>query len=118
MSIQCERTKAFVATSAVTALYRVKLTASSGTAVELSGSGEAAIGTAQNTAAAGEEVSVRLDNGGGTTKCVCAAAVTIGAAVYNAATGYVDDAAAGTSFGTALDTATATGDVIEVLLAV
>ena len=117
MASQVERTKSFIATAAVVAFRRVKLTAASGTAVEHSGSGEAAIGTAQNSAAIGEEVAVRLDNGGGSTKCMAAAAITIAAAVYNAATGYTDDAAAGTSFGTALEAATATGDVIEVLLA-
>ena len=117
MSIQVERNKSFTATAAVTAFRRVKLTAVSGTAVEHSGSGEAAIGTAQNSAAIGEAVTVRLDNGGGSSKCVAATAFAVGATLYNALTGYVDDAAAGTAMGTALAAATATGDVIEVLLA-
>ncbi|HUS46003.1 MAG TPA: capsid cement protein [Phycisphaerae bacterium] len=117
MSIQTESPKTFIATAAVTAFRRVKLTASSGTAVEHSGAGEAAIGTAQNTAAIGEEVSVRLDNAGGTHRCVAAGTVVIGAAVYNAATGYVDDASSGTSIGTALEGVSNAGDVLEVLIA-
>jgi hypothetical protein len=117
MSTQSERNKAFIATAAVTAFRRVKLTSGSGTAVEHSGAGEAAIGTAQNSAAIGEEVNVRLDNGGGTSKVAVAAGVVLGAAVYNAATGYCDDAASGTSFGTALEAGTNAGDIIEVLLA-
>lgn len=117
MSIQTGSPRTFLATAAVTAFRRVKLTASSGTHVEHSGAGEAAIGTAQNDAAIGEEVSVRLDNAGGTQKCVAAGAVVLAAAVYNAATGYVDDAASGTSIGTALEAAAAAGDVLEVLIA-
>ena len=114
MSIQVDREKTFIATAAVTAFRRVKLTASSGTAVEHAGAGEACIGVSQNTAAIGEQVTVRMIRPHATHKVVAGGPIVLGAAIYGAADGAVDDAVSGTAQGTALEVATASGDIIEV----
>lgn len=114
MSQQLDGAKTFLATSAVTAFRRVKLTASSGTTVEHAGAGEACIGVAQNDAGIGEPVTVRTLRPFATHKVCAAGPVTVGAAIYGAAAGKVDDAVSGTAQGTALEVATADGDIIEV----
>lgn len=108
-----EGLKSFIATAAVSRFRRVKLSSASGTYVEHAGADSDFIGVAQNYAALGEQVTVALRGAGRTFKCVAAAAVTVGAVIYGAASGYVDDAVSGTAIGVALEVATATGDVIE-----
>lgn len=107
--------KAFTATEALEAYRRVKLTTSSGTAVEYADAGEEFIGITQNAVAIGEMVTVALRSAARTYKAVAAGVVAVGAAIYGAADGKVDDAVSGTAQGTALEAATADGDVIEIL---
>lgn len=114
MAVQVTGEKAFTATSTVTAFRRVKLTSASGTAVEHAGADATHIGVAQNSAAAGEEVTVRLIGRAGTCKVAAAGAFAAGATLYGAAAGLVDDAASGTAVGTALEAAATSGDVVEV----
>lgn len=105
--------KGFTATSAVTRFRRVKLTTSSGTAVEHAGAGEAYIGVSQDDVAIGLQVPVRLTGRGKTTKVTAAGAFSAGATLYGAAAGKVDDTVSGSAIGTALEAATADGDVVE-----
>lgn len=109
--------KTFTATSAITQFSRVKLTSSSGSAVELAGAGESFIGiTTADATAAGAPVSVILTSAGRTYKAVAAEALAAGAVIYGGAVGKVQDTASGTAIGVAIEAATADGDVIEILL--
>lgn len=90
------------------------VTLSSGTVVT-AGAGEDSIGVALDTVDAAGYVSVKLWSAPGTVCINAAAAVASGAAVYAAASGYVDDVVAGDKIGTALEAAAAAGDDIEIL---
>jgi hypothetical protein len=105
-------TKTFLATAAVAAHLRVKL---SGSEVVVAGAADQAIGVTDRAALAnGDAVAVRLGTAQGTVKMTAAGAITAGNAVYAAAGGKV--ASSGTVFcGWALETTTANGDVLEVL---
>ena len=83
--------------------------------VVTAGAGEDSIGVALDTVAVGGYVTVKLWSAPGTFCINAAGAVTSGAAVYAAASGYVDDTVAGEKIGTALEAATAAGDDIEIL---
>jgi len=106
-------TKTFAATEALAAFRRVKLTTSSGTAVEYADAGEEHIGVTQLAAAAGALVPVRLRTAEGTLKGVAASSFSAGAVLYGANDGKIDDASSGSSIGTAVNAATADGDVCE-----
>lgn len=108
--------KSFIADEAIAVHLRVKL--DSDGRVTLAGLTDKEIGTAVTPAfAAGDPVTVRLRSGAGTHKMVAVEALAIGATLYTEAAGKVQDTAQATAFqiGTALEAATADGDVIEVL---
>lgn len=105
--------KAFTAGADLEAYRRVKL--SSGNVV-YAGAGESFIGVTAHKAANGEPVTVNLRSADRSYKVATAGAVTSGAVIYGAASGKIDDAASGTAQGTALEAATADGDIIECLL--
>lgn len=108
--------KTFIADEAIAVNLRVKL--DSDGRVTVAGLADKDIGTAVTPAfAAGESISVRLRTASGTHKMVAIEAITVGSRVYTEANGKVQDTAASTSFqiGTALESATADGDVLEVL---
>lgn len=106
--------KAFVANGAITAYARVKLDAA-GT-VSTAGATDKEIGIATRTVADGEPVDVGLRTGQGTHKATAEDAVAAGDAVYTAASGKVGDTGTGAFLvGTALEAATADGDIIEIL---
>ena len=107
--------KAFIANEAITRHTTVKLTGSTGDHVSVCGSNEANLGFADDTVASGEYLTVKLKNTGGTLKAMAGAAVTVGAALYNQASGKVTSEAGGTQRYVALEAADADGDVIEVL---
>jgi hypothetical protein len=76
------------------------------------------IGTACEEAfAAGDIIAVRLRTASGTHKMIASEALAAGATVYTESDGEVQDTAQATAFqiGTALEAATADGDIIEVL---
>lgn len=94
-------------------------------AVYLNSSGQWAVATtstppaeaiALDTVASGGTLAAEFFNSGGSLKMIAAEAITAGSRVYQAAAGKVADTVAGAFLGTALDAASADGDVIEVLL--
>lgn len=108
--------KTFTCDEAIAIHLRVKL--DSDGRVTVAGLADKEIGTAMNaTFAAGEPVNVKLRSGAGTHKMVAIEALSAGATLYTEANGKVQDTAAATAYqlGTALEAATADGDVIEVL---
>ena len=108
--------KTFIADEAIAVHLRVKL--DSDGRVTVAGLADKEIGTAMTPAfAAGDPITVKLRTGSGTHKMVAIEALAIGATVYTEANGKVQDTAQATAFqvGTALEAATADGDVIEVL---
>lgn len=108
--------KAFIADEAIPLYSRVKL--DSDGRVTIAGLTDKEVGTAcQAALAAGDVIGVRLRTAAGTHKMIAVEALAIGATVYTEAAGKVQDTAQATAFqvGTALEAATADGDVIEVL---
>ncbi len=108
-------TKAF--TSAGTIKQYARVTLGSGGTITEAGLAVKDIGTAMEPAVSGDVISVRLRTANGTHKMLAAEAVAAGATLYTEAAGKVQDTAETTAFqiGTALEAATADGDVIEVL---
>jgi len=109
-------TRTFVADEAIAIHLRVKL--DSDGRVTIAGLADKDIGTALTPAyAAGDTINVKLRTGAGTHKMVAIEALAIGAELFTEANGKVQDTAASTSFrvGVALESATADGDIIEVL---
>ena len=108
-------TKAFTAAGTIKQYARVTL-GSGGTITE-AGLAVKEIGTAMEPAVSGETISVKLRSGSGTHKMIAIEALAAGATLYTETDGKVQDTAASTSFqlGTALEAATADGDIIEVL---
>lgn len=109
------QTKAFTAAGTIKQYARVTL-GSGGTITE-AGLAVKEIGTAMEPAVSGETISVRLRTAKGTHKMIAIEALAAGATLYTETDGKVQDTAASTSFqlGTALEAATADGDIIEVL---
>jgi ABC-type ATPase with predicted acetyltransferase domain len=108
-------TKAFTAAGTIKQYARV--TIGSGGTITEAGLAVKDIGTAMEPAVSGDVVSVKLRSGSGTHKMIAIEALAIGATLYTETDGKVQDTAASTSFqlGTALEAATADGDIIEVL---
>jgi len=114
MSQYNEGKKAFTAGGTIARFATVKLSSSSGTVVEVCGSNESNIGFAAEAAVSGETLTVFLKNTGGTFRALAHGAITVGATLYNAASGRLVHEG-GTARYVALEAATAQGDVIEVL---
>lgn len=105
----------FTAGAAIAKHLRVKLASG---VLAAAGVADKELGTALNASfASGDLITVSLRNSSGTKKMIAAGAIAVGADVYTAASGKVNDTAATTSYllGTALEAAAADGDVIEVL---
>jgi len=109
------QTKAFTAAGTIKQYARVVL-GSGGTITE-AGLAQKEIGTAMEPAVTGKVISVRLRTAKGTHKMIAVEALAAGATVYTEAAGKVQDTAETTAFqvGTALEAATADGDIIEVM---
>jgi hypothetical protein len=106
--------KGFKCSAAIPQYARVVL-ASDGT-VSVAGLTQKEIGTAQNaTYNAGDLCNVKLRTAAGTHKGIAAGAIAGAAQISTQASGKIDDAATSTGFvmGTALEVATAAGDIIE-----
>ena len=115
MSQKCHSPKTFTATEALAAFRRVKLTSSSGVAVEYADQSDSSgfIGVTNNNALITESVGIELKGASETFKCVASEALAVGATLYAADDGKVSDTASGDAIGTALEAATAAGDIIE-----
>jgi hypothetical protein len=105
--------KTFVTSAAVSKYRRVVIAADGTVSHALVGASGDWHGIALDNAGSGEEVTVLMKNAAGTFRGVAAGAITALAPVYGAATGKIDDASSGTAIGTALEAATADGDIIE-----
>ena len=115
MSIN-EGHKTFKAGEALAAKRRVKI--ESGTVTDppevvYADAGEQHIGVTEYAVADGDLVSIRLRTSGGTQEATAAGAFSVGATLYGAADGKIDDASSGTAIGIALEAATADGDEVE-----
>lgn len=107
--------KAFTASVALVANRRVQLVAGSGTSVEYAGADHEFIGVTQHAAAANKSVTIALRSVGRTFKLEAAGGIVVGATIYGASNGRVDDTASGQAIGTALAVASGAGSVIEVV---
>lgn len=108
-------TRTFTAGAAIAENLRVKLSSSK---LAAAGLAEAEIGTVtRETFADLDLVAVRLRTANGTAKMVASAAISADATVYTAAAGKISSTQGTGAYeiGTALEAATADGDVIEVL---
>lgn len=109
--------RSFEADGAIPLYGRVKL--DSDGKITVAGLADKDIGTATREAfAAGDIISVKLRSAAGTHKMLASEALAAGATLYTETAGKVQDTAQATAFqvGTALEAATADGDVIEVLM--
>jgi len=105
-------TKSFSCSGALAAYLRVKTPNS----LALADATDVELGTMEEAALAANDIrAVRLRTAQGTCKMVAAGAITLGATVYGAASGTIDDIDNNNKIGIALEAATAAGDVIEVL---
>jgi len=109
--------RTFIAAGAISKYARVKISAAE--TVDVAGITDREIGTATNQAfAAGDRVTVKLRSAPGTHKMIFAAAVSVGALAYTAASGKAS-ASASTAFilghVVAIDGTVANGDIAEVL---
>jgi hypothetical protein len=98
---------------------RVAIKAGSVTAppeVDIAGVGIRGVGINQFLVAADKNCSITSFNKPGTLEMVAAGAFAVGADVYPAAGGKVDDVAVGDKLGTAIEAATADGDIVEILV--
>jgi hypothetical protein len=113
MSQQSESPKTFQAAEDLVAFRRVKI---SGSTVVYADSGDRGIGVVQAAVDYSEDpnASIKLDNAGGTSKMMTDGAVTAGNSVFAADDGKISSSGI-TLVGTALETATADGDIIEIL---
>ena len=123
MSQQVEGpTKSGTADGAVRIYDRVKVSGADADTGELTfavaGLAERGVGVAQNVAADGAALTVRLWSAQGTHKVRASEALAVGADVYTESDGEVQDTAQATAYkiGTALEAATGDGHIIEVMV--
>jgi hypothetical protein len=117
MSQTCESPKTFLATEALVAFRRVKITASSGTHVEYADQSDSSdfVGVTEHDVAIGGRVAVRLRSHSGTFKIVAADTFSLHATLYAADDGKVSDTSSGKSVYQALEACTTAGDIVECL---
>lgn len=114
MATHSEFNKTYAATEALEMYRRVKHTAGSRTAVEYADAGEKSIGVTMNKVAIGGSVTVKQWGPWSTFLMIAAGAITLGADVYGADDGKVDDTASGPKIGEAETAATAANQWVEV----
>jgi len=108
--------KTFTAGEALAIYRRVKLSSSSGTAVEYADAGEKGIGITQIEAASGDQVSVKLWNCPGTRKVVCNEALSAGDSVYGDDDGKFSNDSSGSLLATILEAASGDGSIVEAVI--
>jgi hypothetical protein len=109
--------KAYIATEALAAFRRVRFTAGTSTHVEYADKLDSSnfIGWTLEAAAINDHVAVGLKKSGRTFKATASEVLAAAAALYAADDGKVADTASGNRIATALQAATADGDVIEIV---
>jgi len=100
--------------SALDAYVCVKIT-SDGTIALSESNLEPVVGFTTQPVAANEAASISLLYGGGTTFATASKSIDAGDIVYNTTGGKITDASSTTKVGVALESASADGDVIEIL---
>ena len=110
-----ERTKTFVAGEDLAAYRRVKLGSTAGEVVYADAADFAFIGFTVNAVSSGDTVTVALGSATGTFLCTAAGTFAAHAAIHPAADGKIDGSGSVPSIGTALNAATAIGDVVEIM---
>jgi hypothetical protein len=108
--------RTFTAGEALAGYRRVKIKpATSATPPEVvyADAGEQHIGVTQQAVASGAAVAVRLRTVPGTCEMTAAEAFAVGAVLYGADDGKVQDTSAGSAIGQAVEAATADGDIVE-----
>jgi hypothetical protein len=108
----------FTANGALGARVRVKLTSASTTdppQVEIAGAGEQHIGYTEYAVATGALVAVESRTGSFIKEVVSAEAFAVGATLYAAAAGQVKDTSQGSAIGIAVEEATASGEVVQMI---
>ena len=116
MAFNESNVKTFVASAVIAQNLRVMF-GTSGTAGQmiLAGAADVAIGVTERPSyAALDDIPVRLRTASGTVQMTAAGAFAVGAAITAAANGRVSTGGA-TPVGTALEAATAAGDIVEIL---
>lgn len=111
-----EQTKAFTAGEALANRRRVKVesgTATTPPEVVYADAGEEYIGVTDGAFADGDICDIRLRSAIGSFEFTAAGAVVLGAAIYGAADGKVDDAVSGAIQGICVEAASAANDIIE-----
>ena len=118
MSQKCKSPKSFTATEALAAFRRVKLTSASGVAVEYADQTDSSgfIGVTNAPALITAQIGIDLKGASETFKVTAADPFAAGATLYAADDGKVSDTANGETIGTALEAATADGDIVEAFL--
>ncbi len=115
---ECKSPLTFSADVEIAQKLRVGIKAGSVTQppeVDIAGVGVRGVGVNQYLVAIGKDCAVVPYNKTGTMEMVAAGAFSIGADIYPAAGGKVDDVIAGSKIGTALEAATGDGDIVEIL---
>lgn len=108
----------FTANGALGARVRVKLTSASTTdppQVEIAGAGEQHIGYTKYAVATGALVAVEGREGSFIKEVVSAEAFAVGATLYAAAAGQVKDTSQGSAIGIAVEAATASGEIVQMI---
>lgn len=111
-----EGIRTHTAGEALAAKRRVKIKSGTTTTppeVVYADAGEQHIGVTEYAVDSGALVAIKLRTAPGTQEITAAGAFSIGATLYGAADGKVDDASSGTAIGIAFEAATADGDQIE-----
>lgn len=108
-------TRTFISGATIPAFSRVNLSGGELAAAGLTDDDEVGYTTADSVD--GDAVAVVLRGASGTQTAIAAGAIAVGAVVYTAADGEINDVAASTSYprGIALEAAAADQDVIEIL---
>jgi hypothetical protein len=117
MAVRNASSKAFTAGEDLEPNRRVKLSSSSGTEVEYAdqSDSDSYVGFTLTAADEGDSVTVLTTWGQATFKAVAADTFSVGSTLYAADDGKVSDSSSGNAIGTALEAATAAGDVVEIL---
>ncbi len=118
MATTCKSPITLIAGEVLEPFRRVKLSSTGRTVVyadQADSDGYIGVTNAEGASAIGDPVAVILREGAETIKMVAADSFSANATLYAANDGKVSDSVSGNPIGTALDAATAAGDIVEVL---